>query len=280
MRIDNRIVLILIAAVTLLVFPAVAFTTGLLRIVFSFLFVIFFPGYTLLSALFPKSGGLSTIERVALSSGISIAVVSLIGFILNVTPWGIRLDPILLSVAAFILLCSAAGIIRQQSLPGKLRFGIVLNINWSGWKELSRLTKGLYISGLIGVMAIAGLAIYSAVSLPQGQRPPEFYILNAEGKAEDYAFRVKAGDQVSITMVVVNNEITPANYRVRIMIAETLIDEIFLNNVPPASKSAQTVSFYPGAEAHLQKVELYLYKSDEKTACVPEPLYFYIDVTK
>ena len=280
MRVDNRLILILIAAITLLVFPAVAFTSGPLRVVLSFLFAIFFPGYTLLSALFPKSGGLTTIERIALSSGISIAVVSLIGFILNFTPWGIRLEPILLSVAAFILICSAAGITRQQLLPEELRFGVVLKINWSGWKELSRLQKGMSVTGFIAVLAVLGYVAYSAAWLPQSQRPPEFYILNAEGKAENYPCQVKAGEQAGITMVVVNNETTPANYRVRIVIAESLIDEIFLNNVPPGGKSTQIARFYPTAEAQLQKVELYLYKDDEKTACFTEPLYLYIDVIK
>jgi uncharacterized membrane protein len=280
MRLDNRIILILIAAVTLLMFPTAAFTTGPLRIILSFLFVIFSPGYTLLSALFPKQEGLSAVERVALSFGISIAVVSLTGFLLNFTPLGIRLNPILLSIAAFILICSTVGIIRQQLLPGQLRFGIVLKINGAGWNETSRLIKGLYISGLIGVMAIAGLAIYSAAWLPQSQRPPEFYILNAEGKAQNYPRQVIAGEQAGITIVVVNNETTPANYRVRIMTEGALIDEIFLDNVPPGGKSAQIVSFYPGLEAKLQKVELYLYKGDEKTAYFTEPLYFYIDVIK
>ena len=280
MRIANRLILILIAAFTLLLFPLATFTTGPLRVVLSFLFVIFFPGYTLLSALFPKQGGLSTIERIALSSGISIAAVSLMGFILNFTPWGIRLEPILLSVAAFILVCSAAGIVRQQLLPGQLRSGMALNINWSGWKELSRWQKGMSVTGFIAVLAVLGYVAYSAAWLPQSQRPPEFYILNTEGKAENYPCQVKAGEQAGITMVVVNNETTPANYRVRIVIAESLIDEIFLNNLPAGGKSTQIARFYPTAEAQLQKVELYLYKDDEKTACFTEPLYLYIDVIK
>ena len=172
------------------------------------------------------------------------------------------------------------GFVRQQILPAQLRLGIVLKIDWSAWNELSRLTKGFYISGLIGVMVIAGLAIYAAAWLPQSQSPPEFYILNAEGKAEDYPRQVKAGNQVGITIVVVNNETTAANYRVRIMTPGALIDEIFLNNLPPGGKSTQIVNFYPGSEAQLQKVELYLYKDDEKTSYFTDPLYFYIDVTK
>ena len=38
-----------------------------------------------------------------MSFGLSIAVVPLIGLGLNLTPWGIRLDPILISLAVFVI---------------------------------------------------------------------------------------------------------------------------------------------------------------------------------
>jgi len=88
MNIDNLKILAAIIATTLLVLPAAIFTTGPLRITLGLLFMVFFPGYTLLSALFPRSGDLNWSERVALSFGISIAVISCIGLILLVVPWG------------------------------------------------------------------------------------------------------------------------------------------------------------------------------------------------
>ena len=103
MNIDNRKILIGMVIITLLLFPAVAFASGALQIALGLLFVLFFPGYTLLSALFPRQGSLSGIERIALSFGLSIAVTPLIGLILNYTPWGIRIYPVLISVTVFIL---------------------------------------------------------------------------------------------------------------------------------------------------------------------------------
>ncbi len=64
--------------------------SDVLRIILGLPFVLFFPGYTLISALFHRKGSLSDIERVALSFGLSIAVVALIGLILNYT-WEITL---------------------------------------------------------------------------------------------------------------------------------------------------------------------------------------------
>ena len=71
---------------SLLLVPLALFTSGGFRIVLSLAFVLFFPGYTLIAALFPAKGRLDGIERVALSFGLSLAVVPLIGLALNFTP--------------------------------------------------------------------------------------------------------------------------------------------------------------------------------------------------
>jgi uncharacterized membrane protein len=56
--------------------------------------VLFFPGYVFITALFPEKKELDNLERLALSLGLSIAIVPLIGLLLNYTPWGIRLIPL------------------------------------------------------------------------------------------------------------------------------------------------------------------------------------------
>ena len=61
------------------------------RIVLGLLLVLFLPGYSLIAALFPGKGDLDGIERIALSFGLSIAVVPLLGLALNYTPFGSRL---------------------------------------------------------------------------------------------------------------------------------------------------------------------------------------------
>jgi len=63
--------------------------------------VLFLPGYATVEALYPEEGALSPLERVALSIGLSLAVVPLIGLLLNYSPWGIRLGPVLTSLAAY-----------------------------------------------------------------------------------------------------------------------------------------------------------------------------------
>ncbi len=59
-----------------------------LRQVLGLIFVLFLPGYAATAALFPENDQIDGIERAALSFGLSIAIVPLIGLALNFTPWG------------------------------------------------------------------------------------------------------------------------------------------------------------------------------------------------
>jgi len=76
------------------------------RLILGSLFILFLPGYTLIKAFFPKKSSLEGIERLALSLGLSLAIVPLIGLLLNFTPWGIKLNPIIISLTLFTLALS------------------------------------------------------------------------------------------------------------------------------------------------------------------------------
>ena len=85
------------------------------------IFVLWLPGYTFIKALFPihlptktSTENLDTIERIALSLGMSLALVPIIGLLLNYTPWGIRLTPIVLSLLALTIVFATAAIIREN----------------------------------------------------------------------------------------------------------------------------------------------------------------------
>jgi len=79
-----------------------------LRYVFGSALVLFLPGYALIEALYPKRE-LDELTRFALSIGLSLALVPLTGLVLNYTPFGIRLLPVAISLAALttVLLCLA-----------------------------------------------------------------------------------------------------------------------------------------------------------------------------
>lgn len=73
-----------------------------LRYVLGSIAVLFLPGYSLIEALYPKMGDLDPLERLALSIGLSLALVPLVGLLLNYTPFGIRLWPVVASLEVLI----------------------------------------------------------------------------------------------------------------------------------------------------------------------------------
>jgi len=95
-------------------------TLTFIRYVVGSIMVLFLPGYSLVEALYPGEGELSPLERLALSIGLSLALVPLTGLILNYTPWGIRLNSTVTALATLITLLLLASAYRKFKLM-KLR---------------------------------------------------------------------------------------------------------------------------------------------------------------
>ncbi len=102
-----------VAFTMLLVFGVQSSLLLYARYVMGGLFVLFLPGAMLINALYPKAGELDGLERVALSIGLSLAIVPLVGLILNYTPWGITLTPIMVSLAFFTEMLGLAALVRK-----------------------------------------------------------------------------------------------------------------------------------------------------------------------
>ena len=84
--------------------------------------MLFLPGYSLIATLFPRKDDLDAIERIALSFGLSIAVVPLLGLALNYTPFGIRLSPILTVLSVFTISLAIGAYVRRSMIPEEERF--------------------------------------------------------------------------------------------------------------------------------------------------------------
>ena len=125
------ITLALTAATAIVVFtvPEDAFPLAYLRNVLGIIFVLWLPGYAFMKALFPRhlrfthgqagssetsQKNLDTIEGIALSIGMSLALVPIVGLLLNYTPWGVNLTPIVLSLVALTTIFATAAVIREH----------------------------------------------------------------------------------------------------------------------------------------------------------------------
>lgn len=86
-----------------------------LRYVLGAFFVLYLPGYALIEALYPKREDLTSLERLALSIGLSLALVPLVGLALNYTPWGIRLNPIFASLSLLTIFLAILALVKKFS---------------------------------------------------------------------------------------------------------------------------------------------------------------------
>jgi hypothetical protein len=116
---ERDLILINVLSV-LLIFVIFLFPNSPVRILLGLPFVLFFTGYVSICALFPIKEELDIIERLAFSTGLSIAITSLIGLLLNYTPFGIRVYSVIFSLFSFIFLVSIVAIYRRRKIvsPG------------------------------------------------------------------------------------------------------------------------------------------------------------------
>ena len=111
--------LAVLASIMVFFVPEDSFPLVYVRYLFGAVFVLFLPGYCLIKALF-SSKELDNIERFALSVGLSLALVPLVGLLLNYTPWGIRTTPVTLGLLALTLVFASAAVIRDYGAQKKI----------------------------------------------------------------------------------------------------------------------------------------------------------------
>lgn len=292
----NLLVLLLIVVIILL--PPTSF-----RIVLGLSFLLFLPGYTLTVALYPKREGIDAVERVALSFGLSIALVPLIGLILNYTPWGIRVESVLYSVASFIFITSIIALLRRIRVPEQERFHIEFRLKLPGWSS-GALNKSLSIILLISILGALGALGYVIATPKLGERLTEFYILGSDGTAQGYPNEfVMNGDRVilvrydgseiqavtsstgKLILGIVNRQYENATYLIRVTINEeqvkVYLDKDELDKIGPIEltheeKWEHEIGFAPRHAGDNQKVEFILYK--DGVPYFENPPHLWVDV--
>lgn len=241
------------------------------RVPLGLLMVLFVPGYVLIAALFTRVGDLDGIERVALSFGLSIAVVPLIGLGLNYTPWGIRLTPVVISLAIFTIFTASVAYLRRNQLPAGERFSVELMENLDAWKEeftsgdRSGLDRALTILLVLSIIISVSALVYVVVTPKQGEKFTEFYILGPKGMAYDYPTSVRAGNNSTVIVGVVNHEYATVNYTMQLSLNNSsfLSRDITLQHNETWEKPVTYVLKRPGDS---QKLEFFLYKDGNFTA--------------
>lgn len=209
-----------------------------LRLLVGLPFVLFVPGYAFIAVLFPERGGVSDtaqsagdhdeggidpIERVALAFGMSIAIVPLLGLVLNFTPWGIRLVPIMLTIGGFTIGCAVIAAVRRWELPAERRF----SVPYQAWLATARtelfepddrMDAALTVALVLSILLALGSVGFAIAAPQQGEQFSEFYLLtedeNGELVASDYPEEFAQGESQPLILGIENNEYETVEYTV------------------------------------------------------------------
>jgi len=276
---DFRIVaIIIILAILFVLIPPL--NNSPIRTILGIPLVLFLPGYALIEALFPRKKDLDGIERLVLSFGLSIAVVPLIGFVLNFTPYGIRLVPILISLSVFTLAMYQIAHFRKSKLSEEERFEVPFSYIYSSVKSVSSnkgvnrtLTTILILSLMISIITL----IYVIVTPKQGEKFTEFYILGDNERMQGYPTRMEAGKNSSVIVGITNHEYMLTNYTLDISLENVTLEKMNVQLIHNSTLKKK-IFFTPEKTGDKLKLEFLLYKEDNFTAPYRD-LHLWVDVT-
>jgi uncharacterized membrane protein len=183
--------------------------------------LLFIPGYIVVAALFPGSptpekSEIDWIERIALSFGLSIAVVPLLGLLLNFTPWGIRFGPIVVTLTVFTVGVGYAAYWRRMRLRADKRLSLTVDLGLPAWKEYNVLDKGVTIALGASVVTAGGTLAYVLLTSRPGEVFTEFFILGPGGNASGYPTKLNISQRGSLLFGIANHEAASVSYTIRI----------------------------------------------------------------
>lgn len=241
---DLTVVLALTAATCLAVLLPAFSGTGL-RVALGLAFAFIAPGYALTAALFPeraessheseregdsddaflrrvRRGTVGGWERLALSIGLSLAVVPLVGMVLNFTPPGIRLVPVVVSIGAFTVGAAVFAAVRRWNVPAERRFRVPYR-RWYAtaraglFSAETRTDQLLNVALAVSLVLAVGSVGYAIAGPKPDEQYTEFYLLSPDDGeliASDYPAEFVRGEEEPLTVGITNNEGERTEYAV------------------------------------------------------------------
>jgi uncharacterized membrane protein len=229
------------------------------RLPVGLLAVLLLPGYGLSLAVFPRVDDLDRIERLALSFGLSLAVVAILALGLHYSPWGLASAPVILALTGWTVLATIAAMWRRRGRATVEGSRILAerskrqDAEHGAWPTRAGLTGVLLVIG-------AGLAVALAVPPP---RLTEFFMLGPEGLAEGYPRTAGPGEPMMITVGITNREDEVTSYRVRVEAGTEILAVIGPVEVAAGHTWEGPVTFALPRDGRRQEIRIALFKNGQ-----------------
>jgi uncharacterized membrane protein len=265
-----------------------ALNGSFLRTYLGILLVLFLPGYALTGAIFPAKKDLEGIERAVISLGLSIAIVPIMGLVLNYTIWGIQEITILTSLSVFILLMCAIAYHRRSLLPEEEAFEVPfkdfflrmkIEIMKKPESKIDRVFAVLLV--LLIITSVVGLA-HIIGNQKEREHFTEFYILGANKTADGYPTDLVLGKNETVVVGIVNHEYRPVDYTMEMRLENQslrLLEDQKQISIAHNMSWIEPVTFTPPFKGNNMKLEFLLFNETEKQTPYRN-LHLWINVTK
>jgi uncharacterized membrane protein len=264
---SDLIAICILTLITLVIVNIPILGVAFFRWIFALVLLVFSPGYILLAALFPGKKDLGVIERTALSVGLSVVVVGLIGLFLSYSGLGISLEPICVSITVFVGICSFISYRRRMQLPRSESLSV-------SFRHLSADVRSVFFAShdsrnekIVGLVLIALILLSSTIIAylilvpSEGEHFTEFYILSPQGKIGGYPTNLFVGRPQEYTVGISNHESTPMNYQMVVKLSGNATNTtLYKTNITLANGQTlqQTVNVTPLSPGTNMKLDFLL----------------------
>jgi uncharacterized membrane protein len=280
--------LILAIAVTFagLAFVAVPQLSGsILRSGIEAAILLFVPGYSLVAAIYSRKGDLTGFERIALSFGLSIAIVPLIGFGLAYSSWGLTVLSVALSTFLFVLATTLIAYLRRHALPPQARFSLGLEtippLAALRPRIEDKAPLGLVILLTVSVLFSAAAIAYSLTTPEPRENYTELYLLGSSGTMQGYPTNFTLGQAKPVIVGIANHENQDVNYTLVVQLNDTRNKTTLYSGyqvVANGQTSEKTISLKPNITGQNMRLNFLLYR-DGVTSTPYRETYLLVNVT-
>jgi uncharacterized membrane protein len=242
---------------------------SVLRVLLGMFFLLFVPGYALQAALFPYKVQFDDIERLALSLGLSFAIIPPVAFFLDQLPWGLDLWPILIAESILSASFASSVLYRRRSIPPAERFLPSLELGRiNTWRREQDKNGKLFFYILAAAFIIIVVSVVVMLTVyPPGERFTEFYILGAGNLAQDYPREAQLNTETEVTLGISNREGARTHYYLRIYNDDSLIFEGPAMTLENDETIEIPVRFAPTVVGENIRIEFQLFQNDSPTPC-------------
>lgn len=212
--------LIAVIVITLLLVLLIDFDPNSpLRVGLGLVFLLALPGYTVAAAIFPDKHNVDVVERVALSVGLSVAIVPLTGLFIFKLVGGLEFRTLEIVLTAFVIIVSFIAWARRLGIPADERFAIDTVIDL-GPGKVPMVDRLLVVGIAVALVIIFVMLAFIASTPTKREGYTVLGIIGPGGDLREYPTDLTIDQVGMINVSVASHEMSDTQYSLVILLQE------------------------------------------------------------